>query len=123
MGRLGAFPEDMLRAHALGGPQPVCIQSMPTDPERRLRAIGNAIVEVVTDSYVKHHMRNRTAAEDLRRAEVCTRWFNRLVNHYRWTADQALSAMRVVLDDELSGRTPALCSKQTMYAPDLTLVH
>jgi hypothetical protein len=125
--RLRSFPADLHTQHALGGCRPVSQRSLPSDPEKRLRAIGEAIEKVVLDSYTakggKHAMRHRTDAEDGRRATICTKWFNALVNQHRWTPDRALSAMRLVLDDELSGVVHPAISKTTMWAPDLTLIH
>jgi hypothetical protein len=118
----GSRPIDALEAHGLGGPQPVAQRSLPEAPDARLRAIASAIETVVGDSYIKHPMRQRTDAEDTRRATICTRWFNCLVNERRWTPDQALSGLRYALDDELSGGMHPLVTKQTMWAPDKALI-
>jgi hypothetical protein len=129
MGSLLTFPSEALEKHALGGPQPVQQRSLPAASQERLLAIGEAIERVVIESYEKHAMRHRTTAEDARRAAICVGWFNALINQHRWTPDRALSAMRVVLDDELSGKVPAVASRDVkrhgmiMFGPDKTLVH
>ncbi len=117
-------PIDALTAHGLAGCQPVSQQSMPTAREARLRYIAAAIERVVQESYKQHPMAHRTDAEDARRASICTGWFNRLVNDDRWTPDRALSAMRIVLDDTLSGRAPAVTRKKKggLWLPDKTLI-
>lgn len=124
MSRLIWFPSDALDRALVSGPRPVAQHSLPSDPERRRRAIGEAIERVVLDSYEKHPMAHRTAAEDLRRATICTDWFTKLVSGYRWTHDRALSAMRHVLDDALSGRAPSVerQRQERFWVPDKTLV-
>ncbi len=121
MSKFVHFPAEALERGALLGPRPVSQSSVPMDDEARLRFIGAAIERVVLDSYTKFPMSHRTSAEDLRRATICTTWFNKLVKVHRWTADRALSAMRLVLDDTLSGRAPSP-DMGTMWVPDHTLV-
>lgn len=124
MSRLVHFPNDALR-HATGGPVPVACPSLPADPRARLEHIGRAIERVVVDSYKDHPMQHRTSAEDMRRASICTDWFNRLVHQFRWTADKALSVMRLVLNDALTGIAPRVTDKRgagDAFAPDHTLL-
>lgn len=124
MSRLVTFPTDVLAAHALGGPQPLSQDTIPTGAEERLLWIGRAIEKVVVESYSTRPMAHRTTAEDARRAGACVEWFNRLVNQFRWTPDRALSVLRIVLTDVIDGKAPDIedANRARMWAPDKTLV-